>query len=150
MKKKIAPMGGLLALSDEESEAFNEFLKKNKGLVYSAFYRNRYHLNGLSAVDKDDAIQEAFLGLWRAKQGHDPKKATIGTYGFIRMKQRLQRMAQDGSKTGVRVPANIYNDHRKIIRLAKELERRPTDQEIKDKYGWTSDHLALVREGIAV
>ena len=74
MKKETTSMGGLLALSDEESKALNEFLKKNKGLVYSAFYRNKYLLNDISAVDNDDATQEAFLGLWRAKQGHDPKK----------------------------------------------------------------------------
>ena len=99
--------------------------------------------SGLPAhVDEGDLVSYGLLGLMGAIERFDPtREIKFETYAITRIKGQIidELRAMDWVPRSVR--ARARDIERAIAELEKKLERAPTDEEIAEKLGITTDEL---------
>lgn len=76
-------------------EALERLAEQNKRIIYKL--ANRYYTEGTSSIDKEDLIQEGYLGLIAAADKYDPdneKKAQFLTYAIYWINQKMSRFVR--------------------------------------------------------
>ena len=129
----------VLALAGDQN-AINKLIECNLLLVVSV--AKKYHGCGLPLLD---LIQEGNLGLMKAAKKYDGTKGfRFSTYATYWIRQTIARALGDSSRT-IRIPANMVELISKIKKasgkLAQELDRQPTEQEIADELGMEIDKI---------
>lgn len=129
----------VLALAGDQN-AINKLIECNLLLVVSV--AKKYHGCGLPLLD---LIQEGNLGLMKAAKKYDGTKGfRFSTYATYWIRQTIARALGDSSRT-IRIPANMVELISKIKKasgkLAQELNRQPTEQEIADELGMEIDKI---------
>ncbi|MFM9038148.1 MAG: RNA polymerase sigma factor RpoD/SigA, partial [Actinomycetota bacterium] len=122
-----------------------EFIQCNLRLVVSV--ARRYEGAGLGLLD---LIQEGNLGLMRAVEGFDHQKGfKFSTYATWWIRQSIGRALADSSRT-IRVPSHVREVYSLIDqstdKLAAELDRPPTVEEVAALSGVSPERVALVRQ----
>jgi len=123
-----------------------EFVARNLRLVFSVA---RKYMKIQNVDMKNDVIQEGNIGLMRAVEKFDPEKnIKFSTYAVWWIKQAIHR-GLDKKGRLIKVPNHIIllqNKYRAIIeQFEKELERQPTDEELKSLLNINDDNLERVR-----
>src|SRR5215203_1579459 len=121
-----------------DAQARARLIEKNLRLVVSV--AKRYRGMGLSF---EDLIQEGNLGLMKAVEKFDPDLGyRFSTYATWWIRQAVQRAVSDKGRT-IRLPVHMWDKARKVGRatseLYAELEREPTDDEVAERLGWTTE-----------
>jgi RNA polymerase primary sigma factor len=116
-------------------EAKEKLITHNLRLVVSI--AKRYQ--GVSSLTLLDLVQEGTLGLIRAAEKFDWRRGfKFSTYATLWIRQAIQRGMADRGRV-IRLPAAIEQQERKIaaaqIRLARELGREPTADEVASATG---------------
>jgi RNA polymerase primary sigma factor len=112
-----------------DERAKERMITSNLRLV--VFMAKRYQGYDLPLID---LIQEGIFGLIRAVEKFEWRKGfKFSTYATWWIRQALQRAVQNKART-IRLPAHTLDRERAIMRaiekLADELDREPTDEEI--------------------
>lgn len=126
-------------------DARGEFIQCNLRLVVSV--ARRYEGAGLGLLD---LVQEGNLGLMRAVEGFDHEKGfKFSTYATWWIRQSIGRALADSSRT-IRVPSHVREVYSLIDqstdKLAAQLERQPTVEEIAELSGVSVERVALVHQ----
>lgn len=101
-----------------------------------------------------DLIEEGNLGLLRAVEGFDPDMNTrFSTYASYWIKQSIKRALVNTAKT-IRVPAYMVELlskwRRASAKLAEELKRTPTAEDVAAELGIPKKKLRIVKKAIAL
>lgn len=101
-----------------------------------------------------DLIEEGNLGLLRAVEGFDPDMNTrFSTYASYWIKQSIKRALVNTAKT-IRVPAYMVELlskwRRASAKLAEELKRTPTAEDVAAELGIPNKKLRIVKKAIAL
>jgi RNA polymerase sigma factor (sigma-70 family) len=134
----------LTAAVAEGAAARRRFIQSNLRLVVSV--ARRYEASGLPLLD---LVQEGNLGLMRAVEKFDHTKGfKFSTYATWWIRQAIGRAIAEGSRT-IRVPAHVRENYALIdhstARLAAQLDREPTAEEVASDTGLTAERVELVR-----
>jgi RNA polymerase primary sigma factor len=115
-------------------EARKRMIQCNLRLVVSQ--AKRYSGRGLSF---EDLVQEGNIGLIEAVERFDPQRGVrFSTYAVWWIRQGILRAIANQART-VRLPAHVSEKLSRLWRtrerLASQLHRRPTDQELAEQMG---------------
>jgi RNA polymerase primary sigma factor len=99
-----------------------------------------------------DLIEEGNLGLLRAVEGFDPAMNTrFSTYASYWIKQSIKRALVNSAKT-IRIPAYMVELlskwRRATAKLADQLKRTPTADEVAQELGLPKKKLRIVKKAI--
>lgn len=138
-----------IAIGQGDPVARDRMVRANLRLVVN-IARN-YVGKGLSL---QDLIEEGNLGLLRAVEGYDPAVGTrFSTYASYWIKQSIKRALINCGKT-VRIPAYMVEIlskwRRASTRLAEELGRTPTPEEVARVLGIPRKKLAIIKKAIRI
>jgi RNA polymerase primary sigma factor len=149
----------LLSAADEHSlavsigagsvEARDRMVRANLRLVVNI--ARGYTGKGLGL---QDLIEEGNLGLLRAVEGFDPGMGTrFSTYASYWIKQSIKRALINTAKT-IRIPAYMVELlskwRRASTRLAEELGRTPTPEEVARVLGLPRKKLPIIKKAIKI
>lgn len=132
-----------------DSRARDRMVRANLRLVVNI--ARGYTGKGLSL---QDLIEEGNLGLLRAVEGFDPGMGTrFSTYASYWIKQSIKRALINTAKT-IRIPAYMVELlskwRRATARLAEELGRTPTPEEIARVLGLPRKKLPIIKKAIRI
>ena len=137
------------AIGNGDSRARDRMVRANLRLVVNI--ARGYTGKGLSL---QDLIEEGNLGLLRAVEGFDPGVGTrFSTYASYWIKQSIKRALINTAKT-IRIPAYMVELlskwRRATARLAEELGRTPTPEEIARVLGLPKKKLPIIKKAIHI
>jgi RNA polymerase primary sigma factor len=137
------------AIGKGDSRARDRMVRANLRLVVNI--ARGYTGKGLSL---QDLIEEGNLGLLRAVEGFDPGVGTrFSTYASYWIKQSIKRALINTAKT-IRIPAYMVELlskwRRATARLAEELGRTPTPEEIARVLGLPKKKLPIIKKAIRI
>jgi RNA polymerase primary sigma factor len=138
-----------IAIGSGDSQARDRMVRANLRLVVNI--ARGYTGKGLSL---QDLIEEGNLGLLRAVEGFDPAIGTrFSTYASYWIKQSIKRALINTAKT-IRIPAYMVELlskwRRASSRLAEELGRTPTPEEIARVLGLPRKKLPIIKKAIRI
>ena len=138
-----------IAIGEGDVEARDRMVRANLRLVVNI--ARGYTGKGLSL---QDLIEEGNLGLLRAVEGFDPAMGTrFSTYASYWIKQSIKRALINTAKT-IRIPAYMVELlskwRRASIRLAEELGRTPTPEEVARVLGLPKKKLPIIKKAIRI
>jgi len=130
----------------DAKRAKDRFIRANLRLVVSI--ARRYPLP--QGMDLLDLIQEGNLGLEHAVDKFDWRRGfKFSTYATFWIRQAIGRALADSSRT-IRVPSHVREVYSLIDqsteKLAAELDRQPTVEEVAQLSGVSAERVALVRQ----
>jgi RNA polymerase primary sigma factor len=137
------------AIARGDPQARDRMVRANLRLVVN-IARN-YTGKGLSL---QDLIEEGNLGLLRAVEGYDPAMGTrFSTYASYWIKQSIKRALINCGKA-IRIPAYMVELlskwRRASARLAEELGRNPTPEEVARVLGIPRKKLPIIKKAIQI
>ncbi len=137
------------AIGNGDTRARDRMVRANLRLVVNI--ARGYTGKGLSL---QDLIEEGNLGLLRAVEGFDPGVGTrFSTYASYWIKQSIKRALINTAKT-IRIPAYMVELlskwRRATARLAEELGRTPTPEEIARVLGLPKKKLPIIKKAIRI
>jgi RNA polymerase primary sigma factor len=137
------------AIGNGDTRARDRMVRANLRLVVNI--ARGYTGKGLSL---QDLIEEGNLGLLRAVEGFDPAMGTrFSTYASYWIKQSIKRALINTAKT-IRIPAYMVELlskwRRATARLAEELSRTPTPEEIARVLGLPKKKLPIIKKAIRI
>lgn len=138
-----------VAIGQGDIQARDRMVRANLRLVVNI--ARGYTGKGLSL---QDLIEEGNLGLLRAVEGFDPAIGTrFSTYASYWIKQSIKRALINTAKT-IRIPAYMVELlskwRRASSRLADELGRTPTPEEIARVLGLPRKKLPIIKKAIRI
>jgi len=138
-----------LAIGQGNIEARDRMVRANLRLVVNI--ARGYTGKGLGL---QDLIEEGNLGLLRAVEGFDPGMGTrFSTYASYWIKQSIKRALINTAKT-IRIPAYMVELlskwRRASTRLAEELGRTPTPEEVARILGLPRKKLPIIKKAIRI
>jgi len=138
-----------IAIGEGDTQARDRMVRANLRLVVNI--ARGYTGKGLSL---QDLIEEGNLGLLRAVEGFDPAIGTrFSTYASYWIKQSIKRALINTAKT-IRIPAYMVELlskwRRASSRLAEELGRTPTPEEIARVLGLPRKKLPIIKKAIRI
>ena len=138
-----------VAIGNGDTAARDRMVRANLRLVVNI--ARGYTGKGLGL---QDLIEEGNLGLLRAVEGFDPAMGTrFSTYASYWIKQSIKRALINTAKT-IRIPAYMVELlskwRRASIRLAEELGRTPTPEEIGRVLGLPRKKLPIIKKAIRI
>ncbi len=138
-----------VAIGEGDVQARDRMVRANLRLVVNI--ARGYTGKGLSL---QDLIEEGNLGLLRAVEGFDPAMGTrFSTYASYWIKQSIKRALINTAKT-IRIPAYMVELlskwRRASIRLAEELGRTPTPEEVARVLGLPRKKLPIIKKAIRI
>jgi RNA polymerase primary sigma factor len=138
-----------LAIGRGDVQARDRMVRANLRLVVNI--ARGYTGKGLGL---QDLIEEGNLGLLRAVEGFDPAIGTrFSTYASYWIKQSIKRALINCAKT-IRIPAYMVELlskwRRASTRLAEELGRTPTAEEIARVLGLPRKKLPIIKKAIKI
>ena len=138
-----------IAIGNGDAEARDRMVRANLRLVVNI--ARGYTGKGLSL---QDLIEEGNLGLLRAVEGFDPAIGTrFSTYASYWIKQSIKRALINTAKT-IRIPAYMVELlskwRRASSRLAEELGRTPTAEEVGRVLGLPRKKLPIIKKAIRI
>jgi len=138
-----------IAIGEGDVEARDRMVRANLRLVVNI--ARGYTGKGLGL---QDLIEEGNLGLLRAVEGFDPAMGTrFSTYASYWIKQSIKRALINTAKT-IRIPAYMVELlskwRRASIRLAEELGRTPTPEEVARVLGLPRKKLPIIKKAIRI
>ncbi|MBU4273046.1 MAG: RNA polymerase sigma factor RpoD/SigA [Planctomycetes bacterium] len=138
-----------VAIGEGDTQARDRMVRANLRLVVNI--ARGYTGKGLSL---QDLIEEGNLGLLRAVEGFDPAIGTrFSTYASYWIKQSIKRALINTAKT-IRIPAYMVELlskwRRASSRLAEELGRTPTPEEVARVLGLPRKKLPIIKKAIRI
>ena len=138
-----------VAIGEGDIRARDRMVRANLRLVVNI--ARGYTGKGLGL---QDLIEEGNLGLLRAVEGFDPAMGTrFSTYASYWIKQSIKRALINTSKT-IRIPAYMVELlskwRRASTRLAEELGRTPSPEEIARVLGLPRKKLPIIKKAIRI
>jgi RNA polymerase primary sigma factor len=138
-----------VAIGEGDIQARDRMVRANLRLVVNI--ARGYTGKGLGL---QDLIEEGNLGLLRAVEGFDPAIGTrFSTYASYWIKQSIKRALINTAKT-IRIPAYMVELlskwRRATTRLAEELGRTPTPEEIARVLGLPRKKLPIIKKAIRI
>jgi RNA polymerase primary sigma factor len=138
-----------IAIGEGDVQARDRMVRANLRLVVNI--ARGYTGKGLGL---QDLIEEGNLGLLRAVEGFDPGMGTrFSTYASYWIKQSIKRALINSAKA-IRIPAYMVELlskwRRASTRLAEELGRTPTAEEIGRVLGLPRKKLPIIKKAIRI
>jgi len=138
-----------IAIGEGDTRARDRMVRANLRLVVNI--ARGYTGKGLGL---QDLIEEGNLGLLRAVEGFDPAMGTrFSTYASYWIKQSIKRALINTAKT-IRIPAYMVELlskwRRASTRLAEELGRTPTPEEVGRILGLPRKKLPIIKKAIRI
>ncbi len=138
-----------VAIGGGDNQARDRMVRANLRLVVNI--ARGYTGKGLGL---QDLIEEGNLGLLRAVEGFDPAVGTrFSTYASYWIKQSIKRALINTAKT-IRIPAYMVELlskwRRASSRLAEELGRTPTPEEVARVLGLPRKKLPIIKKAIRI